>query len=80
LDTYLRQRAKNNLAKGPVPQTDVICHDPSQRVDMRFVDVQTQPQIVQTQPSQQNRTILSAKGKVRKQKNGTSGQQEMGLV
>jgi hypothetical protein len=47
---------------------------------MRFADVQTQPQVVQPQPVQQNRTILPAYGKVKKPKKETSGPQEMGLV
>lgn len=76
----MRKRAKDNLAKGPAPQTDVITYDPSQQVDMRFVDIPTQPQVVQAQPIQQNRTILPTMGKVKKPKKGTSGQQEMELV
>ena len=73
----MRKRAKDNLGKGPAPQTDVVTHDPSQRVDMRFADVQTQPQ---PQLVQKNRTILPTKGKVKKPKRGTTGEQEMGFV
>lgn len=76
----MRKRAKDNLAKGPAPQTDVITYDPSRQVDMRFVDVATQPQVVQAQPVQQNRTVLPTVGKAKKPKKGTSGQQEMELV
>ena len=58
----------------------MINHDPTQRVDMRFADVQTQPQVVQPQPVHQNDTILPTKGKVKKPKKGTREQQEMGIV
>jgi hypothetical protein len=71
LDTYLRQRAKDNLAKGPTTQMDVVMQDPG-RVDMRFQDVPTQPVPVMTRGLVQ--------GKTKKPKKGRSGEQEMGVV
>jgi hypothetical protein len=75
LDTYLRKRAKENLAKGPRPQTDVIQYEPHRTVDMRFADVQTQPQ-----PIQQIYPVPPSNAKVKKPKKGKSEEQEMGIV
>lgn len=75
LDTYLRKRAKENLAKGPAPQTDVLQYDPQQGVEMRFTDVQTEPQ-----PIQQSRVVLPSNAKVKKPKKGKSREQEIGVV
>jgi hypothetical protein len=73
LDTYLRKRAKDNLAKG---YTDVINRDPQQRVDMRFTDIPTQAQSVQ-----QCRIVSPlSQGKAKKPKKGKCGEQEMGVV
>jgi len=76
----LRQRAKDNFAKGPPPQTDTIRHEPQQRVDMRFTDVQTHVQPIQPAPVPQSRSIPPSRGKVKVPKKGRSGEQEMGIV
>jgi hypothetical protein len=90
LDTYFRKRAVDNLAKGPPPERDVISHDPTQRVEMRFTDVQTQPQPIQPRPQAaqqsvqpqpvQTRGIPPAKAKTKVPRKGTSGEQEIGVV
>jgi hypothetical protein len=78
LDTYLRKRAEDNLAKGLSPEIDVIHHDPQQRVEMRFTDAQIQPQFVQT--TQQSHGIPPIKAKGKKPKPEASGEQEMGVI
>ena len=78
LDTYLRKRAKDNLAKGPPPQTDVVRHQPTEGVEMRFTDVQTEAQPIQ--PVQQSRAIPVQPKEIKQPKRGQSGEQEMGVV
>ena len=73
LDSYLRKRARNNLAKGL--QTDVITHNPSVRVEMRFTDVPTQAQL-----GKQTRETSSTKGKAKPPKRGRTEDQETGVV
>lgn len=78
MDTYLRKRAKDNLAKGPASLTDVISYEPQERVHMRFTDVQTQPQPIQPQACAVPPPISNAK--VKKPKREREGRQEIGIV
>jgi len=86
LDTYLRQRAQDNMAKGPPPRTDTLTHEPSHRVEMRFTDVPVQPQPIPAQapviqePPPKSRGILPSFSNPNKPKPGQSGPQEIGVV
>jgi hypothetical protein len=78
LDTYLRKRAQDNVAKGPPAQVDVVTHQPTQGIEMRFTDVQIDAQPIQ--PAPHARAIPMPPQKFKKPKKGKSGEQEMGVV
>lgn len=84
LDTYLRQRAQDNLAKHRPGQSDTVTPlPPSQGIEQRFTDVsvEAQPlpreQMMQPTAATTGRGIMGGKGVP---KRGRSGEQEMGVL